>query len=387
MDKSLKILIVKMSAIGDVIHTLPALNAIKNKFPDAQITWLIEEAAADIILRHSALKRVIILKRKKWVKNLFSIKCGHALSKIYFFLKELRDTKYDMIIDFHSLFKSGIMVMLAKGDRKIGFDKGMEHAEMSHIFYNERIAPVSMEIHALKRGLLFLESLDIPYEKIEYNLPIIKKERQNLNNILKQKCITPDLPIICINPQATWETKLWDNKKFAILSDKLKEKYQSHIIFTGGNNDFKAVNKIISMMQSSATNLAGITSLKTLAVLYEKAMLLVTTDTGPMHLGVAAGIKTAAIFGSTAPWRTGPYTSNSVVVRSNIDCSPCFKRVCKSKKCMKDISVDYVMGKIDKLMGSVQINCYSNALSFMPDLVNSIERIRSNSRLFRVIRD
>jgi len=218
MNKQKKILIVKMSAIGDVIHTLPALNAIRKQFPNARITWLVEEDAADIVLGHKALDRVIVSKRKKWIKELFSLKCGHALKNIRNFLKELRNTKYDMIIDFQTLFKSGVMVMLARGEKKIGFNKGMEHAESSHIFYNQRIPPVSMEIHALERGLLLLKSLNIPCKKIEYELPVTNQEKLNIESLLRQNDIDPEKPIICINPQATWETKLWDNKKFADLS-------------------------------------------------------------------------------------------------------------------------------------------------------------------------
>jgi heptosyltransferase-1 len=350
MNKQKEILIVKMSAIGDVIHTLPALNAIRKQFPDARITWLVEEAAADIVLGHKALDRVIVSKRKQWIKELFSLKCGHAIKNIRNFLKELRNTKYDMIIDFQTLFKSGIMVMLAKGKRKIGFNKGMDHAESSHIFYNERIRPVSMEIHALERGLLLLKSLNIPCKKIEYDLPVTNKEKLNVDNLLRQKDIDPEKPIICINPQATWETKLWDSKKFADLSDRLKKKYHAQIVFTGGKSDQEAVNDIVSMMKLPGINLAGLTTLKTLAALYEKAALIVTTDTGPMHLAAAMGTKVVAIFGSTAPWRTGPYGSNNFIVRSDIYCSPCFKRECSTKECMENINVDDVMKGVKQLM-------------------------------------
>ena len=351
MGNQKKILIVKMSAIGDVIHTLPALNAIRRQFPDAWITWLVEEAAADIVSGHGALDRVIVSKRKEWIKELFSLKCSHALKSIRNFIKEFRNTQYDMIIDFQTLLKSGIMVMLAKGDQKIGFDKGMEHAESSHIFYHRRVSPVSMEIHALERGLLLLRSLNIPCKKIEYKIPVTNRDKQDIDNLLMRKDLDPEKPVICINPQATWGTKLWDNKKFAILGDTLKREYHAQIVFTGGKSDQGAVKKIISMMKLQGINFAGLTTLKNLAALYEKASLLITTDTGPMHLAAAMGTKIVAVFGPTAPWRTGPHGRNNVVVRSKIDCSPCFKRECSTKKCMKNISVDDVMKGVKQLMG------------------------------------
>ncbi len=122
MNKNIKILIIKMSAIGDVIHTLPALNAIRSHFPKAHITWLVEEAAFDIILGHRGLDRVLLSKRKKWVKQLFSLSFFQGAKKIYRFIKELRKTNYDIIIDFQGLFKSAIMLALARGEKKIGFE-------------------------------------------------------------------------------------------------------------------------------------------------------------------------------------------------------------------------------------------------------------------------
>ncbi len=345
----MNILIVKMSAIGDVIHTLPALNAIRSNYPHAKITWLVEEAAADIIYGHKALDRVILSKRKKWIKELFSSKYRHALKKIRNFIKELRDTEYDMIIDFHGLLKSGAMVMLARGKRKIGFDKGMDHAEYSHLFYNERIAPVSMEVHALKRGLMLLEAIGIKADKVEYGLSVSENDRLEIDRLFDKKRIDPKKRIICINPQATWETKLWSKKKFAVLSDKIIKDFNAQIIFTGGDSDRDAVSEIISMMHGKCINFTGLTTLKSLAALYEKADILVTTDTGPMHLGAAKGVRVIAIFGSTAPWRTGPFGEQHGIIRSEITCSPCFKKECKTKECMEKITVDHVFEAVEKL--------------------------------------
>jgi heptosyltransferase I len=351
MGEPLNILIVKMSAIGDVIHTLPALNALRRQFPNAQITWLVEEAAADMIHGHPSLDRVILSKRKLWIQQLFSPRYNQALKSILSFIKELRDTEYDMVLDFQGLLKSGIMVMLTRSKQKIGFDKGMAHAESSHLFYNVRIPSVSMEIHALKRGLLLLENLGIPTGKVTYNLAVSPKQRQALDLLLARAGIDQNDPIICINPQATWQTKLWHNQKFADLADRLTHRYKAQIVFTGGRDDHDEVAAILSMMNEKATNLAGLTSLKTLTALFQRAFLLVTTDTGPMHLGAAVGMKVLAIFGATAPWRTGPYGSNSMVVRAGIDCSPCFKRHCpRSMACMEQISVERVMEGIATLV-------------------------------------
>ena len=339
----MKILIVKLSAIGDVIHTLPALNAVRKQYPDAHITWLVEEAAADLVVGHRALDRVIVSKRKRWLKNLHR---AETLSDICKFLRELRDTRYDLILDFQGLLKSGIPIALAKGGRKIGFDKGMEHMEHSYIFLNERIPPVNMDNHALLRSLMLINALGIKSKEIEYKIPVSNHTRSITDELLKLHGIKNPGILVAINPVAKWKTKLWDNRKFALLADRLIEKYNASVIFTGSQSDRSTIENIMSCMSQSAVNLAGETSLKTLAALYEKTKFLISTDTGPTHMAAAVGTPVIALFGPTAPWRTGPFGSEHKILRSGLDCSPCFRRNCSTIDCMRQISVKQVMDTI-----------------------------------------
>ena len=157
--------------------------------------------------------------------------------------------------------------------------------------------------------------------------------------------------MVAINPVAQWETKLWDMAKFSRLADSLIEKFKATVIFTGGPADREYIDSIIAGMGFTAENLAGKTTLKVLGALYEKSDLLVSTDTGPMHLGAAVGIPVVALFGPTAPWRTGPFGPGHKVIRTKIDCSPCFKRQCNTSTCMKNISVDQVLAGIGEING------------------------------------
>jgi 3-deoxy-D-manno-octulosonic-acid transferase/heptosyltransferase-1 len=337
-----EILIVKLSAIGDVIHTLPALNVIRKKYPDAHITWLVEQAAYSIIKDHKALNRIIVSKRKTWLKGLAGRSCVKNFREVCSFIKELRDTRYDLILDFQALLKSGVLIGLARGGRKIGFDKGMEHQEHSYIFLNERVPPVDMEVHALTRGMMLLESIGIHSREAVFNVPISDRDRDSADDLLMQHGIkTPEL-LVAINPMAKWETKLWDNLKFANLADRLIEQTNADVIFTGSREDSEAIEDIISNMKAKAANFAGKTGLKTLAALYEKTSIVVSTDTGPMHLAAAIGTPVVALFGPTAPWRTGPFGDSHQIVRAGLECSPCFKRQCNTIDCMKQISVDQV---------------------------------------------
>jgi lipopolysaccharide heptosyltransferase I len=346
-----KILIVKLSAIGDVIHTLPALNALRAHYPRAHITWLVEEAAADLILGHRALDRVIVSGRKRWIRELKGPRRRQALAEMRRFLHELRDTRYDMIIDFQGLLKSALLVWLARGDRKIGFDQGMQHQEHSYLFLNERIPPVDMEVHALTRGLMLIEALGVSAPRITYDVPVTGADHKRVRNLLERHGIDGGRPLVAINPVALWETKLWRNDRFATLAEHLIKAKGVNVVFTGGSAD-RAVNDAIgAMMTVPAVNLAGQTSLKMLAALYRRAAMLITTDTGPMHLAAAMGTPVVALFGPTAPWRTGPFGEGHRIVRTAAACSPCFKRRCDSRRCccMHNISVEMVIEAVDPL--------------------------------------
>lgn len=345
----MNILIVKLSAIGDVIHTMPALNAIRSHFPDAHITWLVEEDAASLVEGHEALNRVLVSKRKRWMRGLRSSSFFSTTSEIYRFIKALRDTDYDMILDFQALLKSGVLIALARGKRKIGFGKGLEHMEHSYIFLSERIPAVDMEIHALSRGMMFIDALGIPSNMVEYKLPVSRHDYEKVDGLMRTYGLLGAKPLIAINPVAKWETKLWANKKFSQLADILIDRYDAKIVFTGGPDDRPTIKDIMAVMKGHAVNLAGHTTLKMLAALYEKMVFVVSTDTGPMHMAAAVGTPVVALFGPTAPWRTGPFGSIHQIVRAELDCAPCFKRECKTIDCMEQISVQQVIDAIHKL--------------------------------------
>jgi heptosyltransferase-1 len=345
------ILIVKLSAIGDVIHTLPALNAIREAYPEARITWLVEEAAYDLVKGHPSLDRALVSKRKRWLKKLRSPLFLSAMTEVYGFIKELRDTHYDMIIDFQALLKSGILIGLARGTRKIGFGRGLEHMEYSYLFLNERVPAVSMEYHALTRGLMLLNALGISAHEVEYKLSVSDHDRQKVDDLLQQYGLVNPGGFVAVNPVAKWESKLWSNRKFAQLADRIVAQYDARVVFTGSFEDRQTIHRIQEGMKAPAVNLAGETTLKMLAALYAKANVVVSTDTGPMHLAVAVGTPVVALFGPTAPWRTGPYGSGNQIVTARQACAPCFKRHCPVCDCMALISVDQVFDAVSKIIG------------------------------------
>jgi 3-deoxy-D-manno-octulosonic-acid transferase/heptosyltransferase-1 len=346
-----KILIVKLSAIGDVVHTLPALNALRRHYPEAHITWLVEEAAADLVVGHPALDRVLISKRKRWLSGLKTAHWRSNLNELARFLSQLRDSRYDLLFDFQASFKGAALIALVRAQRKIGFGHGLQHQEHSYLALNERIAAVSMDIHALKRGLMLLEAAGIPCDKVAYHLPITENHRRRAQELIYGHADrTADNASIAINPMAKWETKLWPEAQFAELADRLIEKYQTTVFFTGGPEDRPIIERIRKKMRRNAFNLAGQTRLMELAAIYRIVACVISTDTGPMHISAAVGTPTAALFGPTADWRTGPYGDGHRIISSNPQCRPCFKRRCDTTHCMRDISVADVLENVDTIL-------------------------------------
>jgi len=304
---------------------------------------VVEEAAAGILEGHPLIDRLLVSRRKAWLRELRNpLTAIKGIRDISRFIRELRSIRYDIAIDFQGLLKSGMLIGLARAARKIGFDRTRE---LSYLFLNERLPAYDIEKHALERYLDVARYLGAREPPPACSLPI-EREVSAIRNKIKG-ISSQGSPLIAVNPVARWKTKLWPERKFADLADRLVKEKNAAVIFTGSPED-KAVNdRIISMMSESAMNWAGETTLKELAALASLTDLFITTDTGPMHLAAAAGAKVLALFGPTAPWRTGPYGPSHVVVRTGISCSPCFQRKCEiGVRCMEEITVDEVMEKI-----------------------------------------
>ena len=342
----MNILIVKTSAIGDVLHTLPSLWSLRAHFPESKITWLVEESAADLLIGHPAINRVLVARRKTWLKDLRAGRLARAVSAFLRFVRELRDTRYDLVIDFQGLLKSALWVVLARGVRKAGFGHGMEHAEYSYLALNERVPAVDMNRHAVERSLQLLKGIGVPAADLRYEVPVSAQQRSEAAALLHACGVRDEDRLVAINPMARWPTKLWEPQFFAALADRL-EGEGLRVVFTGAPDDRRALEEIVRSMRCRVRRLDGRTTLNQLAAIYRRAQVVVTTDSGPMHLAAAVGTPVVALFGPTAPWRTGPYGPSHIVLRADVSCSPCFKKQClttayEERACMKRLTVDQV---------------------------------------------
>jgi lipopolysaccharide heptosyltransferase II len=252
--------------------------------------------------------------------------------------------EYDWIIDNHGIFKSGLLVLLSRGRRKIGFQASPGIAdEGNYLFTKERYKPLNIEMHALERYLDLIAQVGVRVGKPALSFPVPVNALREAEKLLQKNGFARH-PLVVIHPMAKWPTKQWPVENFARVANALAQKGAS-VVFTGGPDDEEPVRELWQWIQtpSRVLNLAGRTSLRELAGLFSFADLVLTPDTGPMHLAAAVHAPLIALFGPTAPWRTGPYGNGHVILRKPLACSPCFKKKCATMECMNALSVEEVL--------------------------------------------
>jgi len=242
------------------------------------------------------------------------------------------------------LFKSAILVFASRGKRKLGYDSMQE---MSGLFYNEKI-PEDMGKHAVDRYLDFARYLGAEPEEPEFFLDIPEISANRADALLKEGGVDPEFPFIVLSPMSyAGETRLWEDDRFALLGDRIRLELNRPVVITGHETGGR-IGHIAASMETKALNLENRTTLKELAHLYHRAAVVVTPDSGPMHIAAAVGTPVVALFGASEPARTGPYGRNNIVIRSQLPCSPCFQKTCETRRCMKEISVDMVLEAVRK---------------------------------------
>lgn len=335
----MNILIVRLSSIGDIVHTLPAVPILKAQWPESTITWVVEPDGAELLAGYSGIDRILLFPKKDITTSCRRGRFFKAFHRINGFVHELRRVYYDIILDFQGLLKSAVIVRAARGKRKIGFSHAREGAPL---FYTERVPSPVFDAHGIQRNLVLLSALGIKEYPVSFSQFYDSRDTDHLDRILAREGIDDAQKIVCVHPCSRWRTKLWSQEKTALLCDLLHQQCKCEVVLIGGKEERQVVRAIAQRCQAPVHNFAGIMPLRVSAALLQKSSLLVTLDSGPMHLACATGTPVVALFGPTAPWRTGPFGTQSKVIRKDLPCSPCYKRrACpqRNHRCMEDITV------------------------------------------------
>ncbi len=336
-----RILIVKLSSIGDVVHTLPALRALRRGFPEAEIDWVVEEPSAPILMAHPCLTNLYVFRKERLLKAPLG---GGGIRAAIELIRTLRQRRYDLVIDFQGLLKSGIITFLTGGRMRMGFDRTRE---LSYLFLNRRLPPYDPDIHAVDRYMDIPRSLGCP-DDVGFHIPVCEEERERITTILRREGVED---FVLISPWARWSSKLWREDRFSALCDAITSMGLG-VVLVGGREAIPYVERIVEGVKGRVLNLTGRINLRELAHLAHLSRLLITTDSGPMHIASAMGTRVVALFGPTSPDRTGPYGEGHRVVRRDLDCAPCFRKRCRSMECMDSITVEEVVEAAMEIIGA-----------------------------------
>ncbi|MBI3990289.1 MAG: lipopolysaccharide heptosyltransferase II [candidate division NC10 bacterium] len=338
-----RILLIKPSSIGDVVHTLPTLAALRKRFPDRYITWVVEREAAGIVQGHPDVDQILVSGRKGWQRALKDPRnATKAVQELLAFVRELRAGSYDLAIDLQGLFKSAILTLLSGARYRVGFApvREMAHRALTHS------VPYPHALHAVERYLSLARCLGADGDPHAFFIATSLEDETRVRRFLSQSGISTDEPKVVLHSSARWGTKLWEEERFGRLGDLLAEKLGARILLTGSEADGPITARIAASMRHRALNLAGKLTLKGLVALLKQTSLLVTVDSGPMHIAAALGTPLVALFGPTDPRWTGPYGPNCTVLQKTIPCRPCLKRRCQiaeERLCMRSIDVEEVL--------------------------------------------
>lgn len=343
-----KILIIKISSLGDVLHAFPAVSLIARKYPDARIDWLVNPSFAPILEYNSCVKRIIHFPRRE-------LSSPFTFPKSFFkLIGEIRHEKYDLVVDLQGLLRSAFFARFARSPVFAGFDSPKEKA--ATLFYNRKINPGSGHVHAVdKNAGLVSELLGIPFGVPDTTLPENRRNMDRLTGILEKKNVSRDDLIIGIAPGARWESKQWPPLFFAKVMDSLDARIPGcKFLLLGSADELETCGKISSACEKAEpVVIAGETGIGELVEAIRISKCLLCNDSGPMHIAASLKIPVFAMFGPTDPDLTGPYGEMHSVFQPELSCIKCLKRYCPDKNyvCQKSVSPELAADGIVSLLG------------------------------------
>ncbi len=327
------ILLIKPSSLGDIVHAMPTCAAIRWAYPKAQLTWLVKREWAGLVERIDGVDRV-------W--QVESTLTGW-LSQVSL----LRAEQFDLVVDLQGLFRSAAIGSLSGAPLRVGFANGREGSPW---FYSRRVPVPQLEMHAVDRYLLVAEAVGASKAgEPEFRFRIPKADHDEVDLLLSRSGVTPGTGWVAMNVSARWPTKRWSAESFAEVADRLQQESFGAVVMIGGPAERADVAAVMSMMKIPAVDLTGATAVGLLPALLSKASMLITNDSGPMHIAAAVGTPVVALFGPTSAVRTGPYGAGHTVLSGKVPCSPCFSRACHNTtplECLRTVSAEQVLAVV-----------------------------------------
>jgi heptosyltransferase I len=366
-----RILLIKPSAVGDVIHTVPVLVKLRARYPEAQIDWLITPENADLVRNHPDLSNAILFPRREYSR--FGQNWSATLGPFQL-LNRIRRNRYDLVIDLHGQFRSAVFCVASGAPVCIGFDRPRGRAaagasrrtigvsgqhgwtgarEGSWIAYTHRIPIPTLDVHAVDRYLWLAPILGLDDHPPDFSIHVPPQATTTIEELLHALGLDGQ-PLAVLVPGTIWETKHWHVDGFAEVGRHLLESGMA-VVLAGTSRD-RPRNQAILAACPGAHDLSGRTTLAELVALIRLAAICVTNDSGPMHLAVAEDRPVVSVFGPTSPFRIGPYGRPHATLQADLPCAPCFLRRLKDcprdHLCMREVTAAMVIDRIEQVLAS-----------------------------------
>ena len=329
------ILIIKMSSLGDVLHTLPFVAELRERFPQARLTWLVHPQFSGFVPDPPMVDEVIYFDKVKFNKM--------SLGKKWSCFKEMRSLlhsrNFDLVIDMQGLFKSAVLAAISGCNNRIGYCEMREGSGL----VSKAITGAHAKDHVIERYLDVARYLGCAIKDIRFPMPDLQKEWQ----AVQEKTEAVKEPYVILVPGARWETKKWPIEYFSELAEMILRDGKQ-VVLAGGPED-TSLGSQITRLSPGVTDLTGKTGLRELGALIQHSTAYISGDTGPLFIAAAMKRPLIALYGPTRPDRTGPYgSSEAVIIRAPVSCAGCLKKRCSKWICMKAITPEMVFDEYKK---------------------------------------
>ncbi|MDH5428514.1 MAG: glycosyltransferase family 9 protein [Nitrospirota bacterium] len=342
-----RILVIKLSSLGDIVHALPAVAALRQRFPLAHICWLVKSQWASILEGNPDINEVwsVDVSWKDWPMV----------------IQGLRRRQCDLVVDFQGLFRTGLFGMFSGASMRVGFAQAREGAPW---MYTHRVALPGdqqsswrlLAVHAVDRNLALVRLLGADISQPLFHFPDLAQDHSAIGEVLSHAHIKGDESLIALAPWSRSALKSWPLSRFLQLAEKLVRLPRFRVVVLGGPAETQAGSEFRRLESQGLINLVGKLSLRQLPALLQKMVLVVGNDSSLIHLAAGVGTPVFAIFGPTHPKATGPYPlAQHVVCRTELSCSPCGQGTCRNSshlECLHSISVDTIFTSIQETLVS-----------------------------------
>ena len=337
MTDPLKILVIRLSSPGDILHALPAFAGLRAAFPDAKIDWLVGKSAGFLLSAVRGINTVHTFDKTTVFQSTLR-------SPLWSLIRRLRAEQYDFSIDFQGLLKTAFLGYMSGASTRIGFPKNLVREPPAHWFYNRMPCKPEKTVHVIEMNRLLAGCIGTEIVKAELDLFVDDKDTGYIESLIEKRGLNN---FVVLNPGGGWSSKTWKPEYFGQLAGKIQRELNHQVVVTTGPGE-ESLYEAISAQCSPPLPIHLQISFLQLIPLLRMARLLVGGDTGPFHLACALNTAVVGIYGPTCPVRNGPWGRNDEVVVRTLPCSLCYKRDCPADNACMDIGVDEVFAAVTR---------------------------------------